>query len=207
MLGIHGTKAALERFNKIYPKHTFLRTSINKGKFKIKKDKEGKTIFKRKGRLNLLSDDLVAKVKTIMIGTSTAGTAISRLIVIGIGNVVVKSNNPILLKENGGPLQLTEDWATRVLKSMNLVKRKGTTGKLEPTQQFLLEEKLTCQKKISGAIFYHDIPKELNVNLDQTPLSYVSPGKYNFEVKDVKIVKSIGNKRQITATFALSLSG
>ena len=37
MLGIHGTKAALERFNKIYPKHTFLRTSINKGKFKIKK--------------------------------------------------------------------------------------------------------------------------------------------------------------------------
>ena len=90
---------------------------------------------------------------------------------------------------------------------MNLVKRKGTTGKLEPTQQFLLEEKLTFQKKISGAIFYHDIPKELIVNLDQTPLSYVSPGKYNFEVKGVKIVKGIDNKGQITATFAISMSG
>ena len=90
---------------------------------------------------------------------------------------------------------------------MNLVKRKGTTGKLEPTQHFLLEEKLTFQKKISGAIFYHDIPKELIVNLDQTPLSYVSPGKYNFEVKGVEIVKGIDNKRQITATFAISMSG
>ena len=36
----HGTKAALERFNKIYPKYTFLRTSINNWKFKIKKVKE-----------------------------------------------------------------------------------------------------------------------------------------------------------------------
>ena len=114
MLGIHGTKAALERFNKIYPKHTFLRTSINKGKFKIKKDKEGKTIFKRKGLPNLLSDNLMAKVKTNVIGTRTVGTAISRCIVIGIGNGAVKSNNPILLKENGRPLQLTEDWARGV---------------------------------------------------------------------------------------------
>ena len=69
---IHGTKAALERFNKTYPKYTFLRTSINNWKFKAKKEKEGKTIFKQKGQPNLLSDDLMAKVKTIMIGTSAA---------------------------------------------------------------------------------------------------------------------------------------
>ena len=43
-----------------------------------------------------------------------------------IGNGVVKSNNLILLKENGGSLQLTEDWTRRVLKSMNWVNRKGT---------------------------------------------------------------------------------
>ena len=83
------------------------------------------------------------KVKTIMIETRAAGTAISRRIVTAIGNGVVKSNNPILLKENGGSLQLTEDWARGVLKSMNWVKRKGATGKLELSQQFLLEEKLT----------------------------------------------------------------
>ena len=43
-----------------------------------------------------------------------------------IGNGVVKSNNLILLKENGGSLQLTENWTRRVLKSMNWVNRKGT---------------------------------------------------------------------------------
>ena len=70
-----------------------------------------------------------------------------------IGNAVVKSNNPKLVKENGGSLQLMEDWAGGVLKSMNWVKRKGTTEKIEPSQQFLLEEKLTFQKKIFGAAF------------------------------------------------------
>ena len=136
---IHGTKAALERFNKIYPNYTFLRTSINNWKFKIK-DKEGKAIFKRKGRPNQLSDDLMEKVKTIMIGTRTAGTAVSSRIVMVIGNGVVKSNNPILLEENGGSLQLTEDWARGDLKSLNPVKWRGTTGKIEPSQQFFLEK-------------------------------------------------------------------
>ena len=70
-----------------------------------------------------------------------------------IGNAVVKSNNAKLVKENGGSLQLTEDWAGGVLKSINWVKRKGTTEKIEPSQQFLLEEKLTFQKKIFGAAF------------------------------------------------------
>ena len=68
-------------------------------------------------------------------------------------------------------LELTEDWAQGVLKSINWTKRKGTTGKIEPSKQFLLEEELTFQKKISGVIFEHDIPKELIINLDQTPLS------------------------------------
>ena len=80
---------------------------------------------------------------------------------------------------------------------------------IELSQQFRLEERLTFQKKTSGAIFYYDIPKELIVNLDQTPLSYVSPFKYTFSVKGVKTVpiKGIDDKRQITATFAVSMSG
>ena len=92
---------------------------------------------------------------------------------------------------------------------MNWTKRKGTTGKIEPSKQFLLEEKLTFRKKISGVIFEHDISKELIINLDQTPLSYVSPGKYTFDFTGVKTVpiEGIDDKRQITATFAISLSG
>ena len=46
----------------------------------------------------------MVKVKTIMIRTGVTGAAISRRIVMAIGNEVVKSKNPILLKENGGSL-------------------------------------------------------------------------------------------------------
>ena len=79
---------------------------------------------------------------------------------------------------------------------MNWTKRKGTTGKIDSSKQFLLEEKLTFQKKISAVIFEHDIPEELIINLDQTPLSYLSPGKYTFDVKGGKTVpiKGIDDK-------------
>ena len=76
-----------------------------------------------------------------------------------IGNGVVRSNSPTLLKENGGSLELTEDWVWGALKSMNWYKSKDTTKKIEPSKQFLSEEKLTFQKKRSGVIFEHDISK------------------------------------------------
>ena len=92
---------------------------------------------------------------------------------------------------------------------MEWSKRKCTTGKIEPSKQFLLEEKLTFQKRIASIIEEHDIPKELILNLDQTPLSYVSPGKYTFNPKGAKTVpiKGIDDKRQITATFTVSMTG
>ena len=92
---------------------------------------------------------------------------------------------------------------------MNWVKSKDTTGKIEPSQQFLLEEKLTFPKKTSGVIFYHDIPKESIVTLSKTPMSYVIPGKYTFDVNHVKtvLIKGIYDKCQITTTFAFSMSG
>ena len=45
--------------------------------------------------------------------------------------------------------------------------------------------------------------------MDQTALSYACPGKYTFDVKGVKTVpiKGIDYKRQITGTFAISMSG
>ena len=37
---IYGTKSALEKFGKKYPKYTFIRTSVNNWKKKIEKDKK-----------------------------------------------------------------------------------------------------------------------------------------------------------------------
>ena len=55
----------------------------------------------------------------------------------------------------------------------------------------------------------YDIPVELVFNLDQTPLFYVSHGKYIFDLKGSKTVpiKGVDDKRQITATFTVTASG
>ena len=126
-----------------------------------------------------------------------------------IGTGVVKANDPSLLKEYGGHLQLTEDWARSLLISMDWVKRKGTTGKVEPSEKFLEEEKFTFQRAISHIVLEHDIPLDLVFNLDQTPLSYVSLGKYTFSSKGSTNVpiKGFDDKRQINATFLVSASG
>ena len=71
---LYGTKATIERFNKAYPKCTFVRTTINNWKLKMKREKDGKTIFKKKGQPSLVSDDFMKKIKTIIIGTRAAGT-------------------------------------------------------------------------------------------------------------------------------------
>ena len=92
---------------------------------------------------------------------------------------------------------------------MEWSKRKNTTVKIEPSQLFLPEEKLIFQRRIASIIEEHDIPKKLILNLDQTPLSYTSPGKYTFNPKGAKAVpiKGIDDKRQIPATFTVSMTG
>ena len=61
--------------------------------------------------------------------------------VIAIGAGVIKVNEPLILKEFGKNLELTEGWARNVLKDRDWVNRKGTTWKVEPYAKFLEEEK------------------------------------------------------------------
>ena len=128
------------------------------------------------GDLIIVRDELVQKIKEVIVGVRLSGAVISRRMVISIGNGVLKANDPNTLSEFGGTITLTEDWARGILRSMDWVKRKATTGKVEPSTQFLAEKKFTFQKAISTYVYDHDIPTDLIISLDQTPLSYVSPG-------------------------------
>ena len=152
---------------------------------------------------------MLKKFKDVIIGSRLAGTVISRKMVVVIGNGAVKANEPKILKKCSGSLELTEAWAGNVLKVMDRVKRKGITRKVEPCAKFLEEEKFTSQRVISKLVSDHDIPLELALNLDQTPLPYVSPGKYTFDLKGSKTVpiKGVDDKRQITVTFTVTASG
>ena len=191
---IHGTKAAIDRFPKVDTKYSLKRTTVGK---------KGK-----KGRPNLVDDETLKEIKYVIIGSRLAGTVIYRKMIVAIGTGVVKTNEPKILRGFGGSLELTEGWARNVLKGIDWVKRKGTTGKVEPCLKFLQEEKFTFQRAISKFVSDHDTPLELVLNLDQTPISYVSPGKYKFDLKGSKTVpmKGVDDKRQITATFAITAS-
>ena len=80
----------------------------------------------KKGRPFFLSEDLLKKVKVLMIGNRSAGTDISRRLVVAIGKGIVKANNLKRFRENGGWIELTEDCARAIIKSMNWTKRKST---------------------------------------------------------------------------------
>ena len=99
-----------------------------------------------------MDDKLIKKVKDIAIGTRQAGGVINRRQIVNIAKGVVRANNPDILKEFGGTVELTNRWARSVLSDLNWSKRKGTTGKVKPSPQFLAEEKFTFQQAISTAI-------------------------------------------------------
>ena len=54
------------------------------------------------------------------------------IMVISIANRVLKANDPSALSEFGRATTLTEDWGRGILKSIDWVKPKGTTGKVKP---------------------------------------------------------------------------
>ena len=94
--------------------------------------------------------------------------------IIAIGTDVMKANEPKILMEFGGSLELIDCWAQNVLKNMNQVKRKKTTGtgKVEPSATFLKEERFSFQRAISKFVLEHDILlylvlmfRRVNINL------------------------------------------
>ena len=87
---------------------------------------------------------------------------------------------------------------------MDWMKSKRTTGEVNPSVKLLEEEKFLFQHSIYKFVLEHDIPLDLVLNLDQTPLSYVSPGKYIFDLKGSSTVsiKDVMGERQITATIS-----
>ena len=114
---IHGTKAAIDHFSKVYTKFSLKRTTVNRWKERCKKN-DLHSIGKRR-RPNLVDDEMLKKIKDVIIGSRLAGTVISRKMVVAIGTGVAKANEPQILREFSGSLELTEDWARSILKGMD----------------------------------------------------------------------------------------
>ena len=64
-------------------------------------------------------------------------------------------------------------------------------------------------RNIDHKVKLYSIPPELILNADQTPSSYVSVGKLTMAAQGSKSIsiKGLTDKRNITLTFVISLSG
>ena len=92
-----------------------------------------------------MDDCLIGKVKDIATGTRQIGGVINRRQILNIDEGVIRENNPDILKEFGGTVELTDRWARSILTTLNWRTRKGTTGKVKSSLQFLEEEIFTFQ--------------------------------------------------------------
>ena len=142
------------------------------------------------------------------------GAPISYNVINAIAKGIVVTNDRTMLVEHGGHLQFTDNWARNVLNEVQrsekkMVKWMATTSKIPVAPGLLKEEQLTFQRKFQALIKWYDIPKELILNFDQTPLSYITVRNNTLEFEGAKSVpvKGKGKGKQIMGTFTVSATG
>ena len=99
----------------------------------------------------------------------------------------------------------TRGWTQSIYRRCNFFRRAGTTTK-PPVPRGVYDE---CLSDIYNCIKQHKIPPELILHADQTPSSYVSVGRMTMAATNSQSVpiKGLIDKRNITLTFVISLSG
>ena len=141
---------------------------------------------KRRGGYKLLPQEIDEKVINLVKEMQSSGAAMSYNILIGIAKGVVCANDRILLKENGGKIEFSMTWAQSIFKRIGFVKRKATTAAKVPIAPgFVKEIGMTFYQNIKRIVDTYDIPHDLIINLDQTPLPYCLVNQYTMAKKDL----------------------
>ena len=107
--------------------------------------------------------DLDSNVQDYIRKLRLAGVVVNRAIVIAAAMGIVEHNNPSLLCEHGGTIQLGKKWADSLMTRMNYVKRKVTKAARKVPVD-IPEIKLAFLKRIVDCIKEHNIPPELIKN-------------------------------------------
>ena len=133
------------------------------------------------------------------------GATISRNLVNCVAKVMISRHKDVV-----GDLDIeSSSYAQSLLRRMGYKRRVATTAKLEIPSGALREAELLYHYDIVQKIEAHKIPAELVIAFDQTPSKFVPVGRTTLAKKGTKDVplKGMTDKRTMTATFAVSLSG
>ena len=162
----------------------------------------------KRGRPLLLGENLDCQVKSYISAVREKQGVINTAITVACGETIVKKTDKNLLRENGGPIELTKVWAKSLLQRLNFVKRKATTSaKVEPSHFKELKEQFLLD--IKAVVEMEDVSSDLILNWDHTGINIVPSSTWTMEAKGSKRVEAVGlnDKRQITAVFCAALSG
>ena len=90
--------------------------------------------LKERGCPLLLGSELDDQVKAYIMDARVAGTSIDTTVVMASGEATVRKTDKNLLKDNGGPIDITKTWAKSLLSRLGFVKWKASsTAKVEPS--------------------------------------------------------------------------
>ena len=155
------------------------------------------------GRPLMLGDEIDQKVQLYIKQVSKRGGVISRSIAISVAKVLLERD------ESFGKIKTAETWAKSLLKRTGYVRRAKTSPTVDIPDGARKEIEYQYLYDIVSAVEKWNIPPDLVVNFDQTPSKLVLAGRSTLAKRNSTNVTIAGSsdKRTITATFAVSLSG
>ena len=163
---------------------------------------------KKRGRPNLLGEDLELQVKAYLKALRANGAVVNTAITIGVAEGIIRNKDSNLLAANGGHIALTKSWSKHFLERMGYVKRRASTKAKVNVDDF---EAVKAQFlfDVSAVVEMEEIPNDLIINWDQTGIHYIPVGSWTMEKEGAKRVEitAVDDKRQITAVFSGSLTG
>ena len=202
---MHGNAAALRRFSKeldIDLKESSVRTWKSKYMAEIALNVQRgeadtsvtRLTLKKTGRLLMLGEKLDGEVKHYIKALHEGGGVITTAITRATATAILRRANRNLLSENGGPIDITVNWAKSLLYRMGFVKRRGSTAMKMTIENFeTIKEQFLFN--IQTVIDMEDVPVELVFNWDQTGISIVPGSMWTMELKGVKTSRNHWNQR------------
>ena len=164
---------------------------------------------KKRGR-PLTLDDFDQDVQNFIRGMRKAGSPINTTCILAAAQGIVVSKDCTLLVEHRGHIKLTKSWAASLMQRMKLVKRQGSTQmKTALTEALFLEVKGEFLSTLRSVVLKNKVVPQMIVNWDQTGINVVPASTWTMAEKGSSRVPiaGLGDKRQITVTVAITMSG
>ena len=100
---------------------------------------------------------------------------------------IAKHNDPSLLVEHGGPVEIGKKWSVSLLSRMGYVKKKATKAARHLPMDFD-DVRSSFLKRLNDVVKEHSIPPEFIVNFDQTGIKIIPSSQWTTDTKGEKQV-------------------